>query len=186
MSVQGDQQETLSALEIQDLLTPKVTAAKLQYWDERGYFCPSYYMGQNGELLSQVDREASVRSRGAKSRADPPRAYTYDDLTDMRIFIWLRESLVAGGARRSLDRARDALDRLRELRREHGRAGRLVGIGRAVYYVGEGGPAWCLTGGGDIEVPQYVVAESDAEARGMFLASLARRGHRTQGGRRAN
>jgi hypothetical protein len=164
--------QTYTAGEVARILKGQVTEVMLERWDKSGIFRPSFYYdkGAAGGLISASQRDALIENRGAKSRGDPKRRYTYQELVWLRLIIYVKEHFERTDAPNPSRRSAEIVEKIRRI--TDGPcppASRLIFIGsRDVYFFDDRGLAEHLSDDRQLAMRTLLTDTVFAEVRGRI------------------
>src|SRR5438046_2963779 len=93
---------TFTAGEVCSILKGRLDPVSLQRMDLTTLFRPSYYYSTSGEgNLIDPSRRDELVAEGGRSRGDPRRRYTYQDLVWLRLLLYVKDGLVEAGVKRA-------------------------------------------------------------------------------------
>lgn len=164
--------QTYTSGEVARILKGQVTELMLERWDKSGIFRPSFYYDRTapGGLISSSQRDTLIENRGAKSRGDPKRRYTYQELVWLRLIIYVKEHFERTDAPNPSRRSAQIVEKIRRI--THGPcppASRLVFIGsRDVYFFDDRGLAEHLSDDRQLAMRTLLTDTVFAEVRGRI------------------
>jgi hypothetical protein len=164
--------QTYTAGEVARILKGEVTEIMLERWDKSGIFRPSFYYDRRsaGGLISASQRDAFIESRGTKSRGDPKRRYTYQELIWLRLIIYVKNHFERTGIPNPSRRSAEIVERIRRITQGPcPPASRLVFIGsRDVYFFDERGIAEHLSDDRQLAMRTLLTDSVFAEVEGRI------------------
>jgi hypothetical protein len=121
-------------------------------------------------LISASQRDALIENRGAKSRGDPKRRYTYQELVWLRLIIYVKEHFERTDAPNPSRRSAEIVEKIRRI--TDGPcppASRLIFIGsRDVYFFDDRGLAEHLSDDRQLAMRTLLTDTVFAEVRGRI------------------
>lgn len=163
------QEDTFTSAEVVEIFAGYgVSLSTLQSWDRLQIFRPTYYEDAAG-LMSRDRRDAKIRERGAASRGDPHRAYSYNDLVWLRVLLYVSRKLSERGVASPARRASEVVLAAKGLGYESPpHTARFLFIDQHVYLVDCSAVPQCLTPGNQLPFVQIFACEFSAELEGRM------------------
>ena len=163
--------DTYSSTRVARILA-HVGPGKLQHWDKQGYFRPSFYRCRSSGALIPVAERPLTELRGGGNQGAPSRAYTYEDLLWLRLYLNIIDGVRA--ARRTARPYKPAAALLKTLRHRYEvcpSAKRLLFHGDHVFMIdADTGHAECLSHPGELAMAPQLLSTSaiHADVRGRL------------------